>query len=230
MLKVAIARYTNGDAFIVGVKPEDIVVHLDNGHGTRVYTIGKCSADGRYYEGEWSRMMVPKIASALKEFGFGVNIVVPEDRDIPLLERCRRANDYMAKHPDKYHIFLSVHTNATPKEQCVNGWNDTNTGLCVYVARNASESSKVLARNVYDAGAAMGLKGNRSVPSQHYWQAGFTVISDTKMPAILTESAFHNNHNDVDWLLSEAGQETVVNYHVAGICKTFGIPYSLCVA
>jgi len=213
---------------ITGLLPSDIVVHIDNGHGTRQYTSGKCAPDGSYYEGEWSRIMAPKLAKALEDLGFMTHLVVPEKQDIRLGERCRRANAMMERMPNKYHILISLHTNATPKEHCINGWNDTNTGLVVYVSTNASEGSKVLARNVYEAGTAMGLKGNRSVPSDHYWVHGWTIIHDTKMPAILTESAFHNNHKDVKYLLSKNGQDDIINFHVAGVCKTFGIPYSIC--
>lgn len=223
MLQVAISNQQT----ICGVLPSDVVVHIDNGHGTREYTQGKRSADGRYYEGEWSRVMAPKLAAALKELGFETNILVPEKQDISLTERCRRANAAMARMPGKYHIFVSLHTNAAGDSSLVNGWCDSASGLEVYTHTNASAASRVLAHNVYKAGVAMGLKGNRN--GNDYKTANFGVLRETKMPAILTESAFHTNRKEVDWLLSEAGQETIVNYHVAGICKTFGIPYSLCV-
>lgn len=226
MKAVAIGGYTSGEKFIAGCLPSDVCVAIDNGHGDRYHTIGKCSSDGRYYEGEWSRVVAPKLKAALEEMGFNAWLVVPEkDVDVPLLERCRRANEYMKAHPDKYHIFISFHSDAEPKETLgKDGWGNAR-GMGVHIAPKASEASKILARNVYDAAMAMGLKGNRSGsgPKVNPW----TVITDTKMPAILTESAFHTNKADVDFLLSEAGQETVVNYHVAGVCKTFGIPYSI---
>ena len=225
MKAVAIGGYTSGEKFIAGCLPSDIVIHLDGGHGTRLYNSVNKSPDGRYYEGEFSRLMVKKAAKAFEEMGFNVFIVTPEDNDISLPERCRRANAYMKAHPDKYHIFISFHSDAEPKETLgKDGWGNAR-GMGVHIAPKASEASKILASNVYDAAMAMGLKGNRSGsgPKVNPW----TVITDTKMPAILTESAFHTNKKDVDFLLSEAGQETVVNYHVAGVCKTFGIPYSL---
>lgn len=205
------------------LRPQDIVVELDNGHGTRIYTKGKCSSDGRYYEGEWSRMMVQKLAMALREIGFDARIIVPEQTDILLHERCRRANAIMAANPGKQHLYVSIHTNADAEGNLVNGWSKA-SGLCVYCSTRASKASKIIARNVYDAGAEIGLAGNRCVPPAHYWQAGFTVITDTRMPAILTESAFHTNRKDVDFLLSERGQEAVINYHILGICRSFGIP------
>lgn len=213
---------------IDGLLPSDIVVDLDNGHGTREYTFGKRSADGRYFEGEWSRVIVPKLADALRAIGFGVNIIVPERADISLGDRCSRAN---AKMKDgKYHIYISIHSNAAPAESCRMGWADNVSGLSVYCAKDGSDASLVLARNLYLAGVEFGLKGNRSVPSAGCWQANFYVLVHTAMPSALTENLFHTNRREVDFLLSEAGQETIVNYHVAGICKTFGIPYSHCTA
>lgn len=226
MKAVAIGSYTDGTKFLAGLLPQDIVVAIDNGHGTRQYTQGKRSADGRYYEGEWSRTMSRKLAKALNELGIQTWIVVPEKQDISLSERCRRANAMMTKMPDKYHIYVSLHTNAAGDASLVNGWCDSASGMEVYCHNNASEASRILAHNVYVAGVAMGLKGNRG--GNDFKTANFGVLRETKMPAILTESAFHTNHKEVDFLLSEAGQETIVNYHVAGICKTFGIPYSLC--
>lgn len=208
-----------------GILPQDVLVILDNGHGTRQYTKGKCSADGRYYEGEWSRMMVSRIAAALKELGFQTHVLVPEAQDVPLMTRVARANAMIGR--AKYCFLLSVHTNADNAANLKDGWSNA-SGLCVYCANNASEDSRVLARNVYDAGVEMGLKGNRATPSTHYWTANFTIIASTRMPAILTESCFHTNRAEVDYLLSDKGQEDIVNYHVAGICRTFGIPFALC--
>lgn len=210
-----------------GLTPADIVVDLDNGHGTREFTSGKRSADGRYFEGEWARAITAKLADALRELGFGVNIIVPERADISLRDRCRRANAKMSD--GKHHIFVSIHSNAAPEKSCVGGWCDTASGLTVYVSKKASDESLILSRNIYDAGVALGCKGNRKTPGNPWpWAENFTVITETKMPAVLTENLFHTNRKEVDFLLSESGQETVVNYHVAGICKTFGIPYSIC--
>lgn len=227
MKAIAFSVNSDGTSTVYGLHPSNIVVDLDNGHGTRQYNAANKSPDGRYYEGEFSRTIVQKLSAALKELGFGVNIITPEPQDISLPERCRRANALMQKDGDKkYHILISIHSDAQPKDSLgKDGWGDAR-GMGVHVALKASKVSKLLATNVYEAAMAMGLKGNRKTSG--YKISPWTIINDTKMPAILTESAFHTNKQDVDFLLSEAGQETVVNYHVAGICKTFGIPYSIC--
>lgn len=222
-MKAAIGTYSDGQKVITGLLPSDVCIDLDPGHGTREFTPGKRSADGRYFEGEWSRVMVKKLADAFRGLGFGVNIVVPERMDISLADRCRRAN--VAMKDGKYHVYLSIHTNAAPDKSCIGGWCDSASGLEVYAHDNAGESSRIIAHHIYEAGVAMGLKGNRA--GSDYKTANYAVLRETKMPAVLTESAFHTNRKEVDWLLSEAGQETVVNYHVAGVCKAFGVPYSI---
>ena len=117
MKAVAIGGYTSGEKFIAGCLPSDVCIAIDNGHGDRYHTTGKRSPDGRYFEGEWSRVVAPKLKKALEDMGFQAWLVVPEkDVDVPRLERCRRANEYMAKHPDKYHIFISLHSDAEPSE------------------------------------------------------------------------------------------------------------------
>lgn len=220
-----IVKMKDGRKYIEGLLPSDIVLMLDPGHGTRVFTDGKCSSDHRYYEGEWARMMVRKLQKAFEELGFNTWIVVPEDKDISLTERCRRANAYAKLHRDKFFVYLSIHSDADTFDHLIDGWSGAR-GAGVHVGLTASEASKVIASHLYDAAMAMGLKGNRK--SNSYIASNFTVLMDTKMPAVLTESAFHTNKQDVDYLLSEKGQEDIVNYHLAGICKTFGIPYSIC--
>ena len=209
--------------------PEDVIVGLDNGHGTRGYTKGKCSPDKTYYEGEWSRIMTPRIADGLRDIGFEPRIIVPENKDILLSERCARANKIMYDNPKKLMIFISLHTNAVGDKDPVamknGGWNDIATGMVVYVARKCSKMSEVLAKNLHDVAVEMGLKGNRSIPKEGFWRENWSVVHNTLMPAVLTESAFHTNHHDVEYLLSEKGQEDITNMHLIGICKTFGIPY-----
>lgn len=224
MKPITITKYSSGERYISGLLPEDIAVIIDNGHGTRAFTDGKCSSDHRYYEGEWSRKMSRKLAKALEELGFATWLVVPEDEDVGLVERCERANSWARAHRSKYCIYVSIHSDADRYENLVNGWSGAR-GMGVHVGLNASEASKVLATNIYNAGMAMGLKGNRK--SNSYKVSNFTVLTGTNMPAVLTESAFHTNKEDVDYLLSDKGQEDIVNYHLAGICKTFGIPYSI---
>ena len=71
-----------------------MLVILDNGHG--VNTPGKCSpklSDGRkFYEWEFNRKVVKRIAELCHEAGIRYLVLVPEDEDISLKERVTRIN------------------------------------------------------------------------------------------------------------------------------------------
>ena len=51
------------------------------------------------------------------------------------------------------------------------------------------------------------------------FEENFYVLRKTICPAVLTENFFQNSKNDVEWLESEEGFKTVVEYHVNGILK-----------
>jgi len=206
------------------------ILLFDFGHGTRKYTKGKHSPDYKLvngekvyslYEGEWVREVGRRIVEQMKELGVDCRIIVPEDKDISLTERCNRANKIVRDNPDAQCLFISVHINAASDD---GQWHDA-SGVTVWVSKsNASNTSKELARTLYDSAVDFGLKGNRSVPRERYWQANFTVVHNTNCPAVLTENLFMDNRKELQFLLSEEGKETIVNYHVAGLCKFMGIP------
>lgn len=81
---------------------------LDNGHG--VNTPGKRSPkwkDGsQLFEFEFNRDIVKRIAKGLDSLAIPYKILVPEEIDISLVERVRRANAI------KDSILISVHANA----------------------------------------------------------------------------------------------------------------------
>lgn len=203
--------------------PHCIGLILDGGHGTRKYTKGKHSPDRSLYEGEWAREIVSRLSVDLKAIGFDVRILVPEDNDIRLSERVRRANKIMSENPDKKWYYISIHCNAAGSQGM---WMDAR-GWCVYVSNGASAESRELAQTMYQVANEYGLRGNRSVPKERYWQANFTVITDTWMPAILTENMFQDNRQDCEFLKSEKGKQTILNLHTIGICRFFGIPHSV---
>ena len=63
---------------------------IDNGHGRE--TPGKRSPDGRLLEYAYTRGIAHRIVSALTDLGHDASLLVPEQEDIPLPERCRRVN------------------------------------------------------------------------------------------------------------------------------------------
>ena len=193
---------------------------FDPGHGTREYTAGKRSPDDTLYEGEWAREMVDRLISACTGLGIGCVNLVPEAEDIGRMERVKRAKEYIKKGYNCYYI--SVHINAAKNDSLWHGA----TGFSVYVSKNASGKSITLAKNIYEAAYDFGLQGNRSVPREKVWRANYDVLYYTPCPAILTENLYMDNRVECEYLKSETGKETICNYHLIGICKTLGLPYS----
>lgn len=189
---------------------KSIIVLLDNGHG--VNTPGKCSPDKTLLEYKWTREIVDRLMVEFTKLGIRSIKLVPEDIDISLKERVRRVNQY-DKDYNKQVILLSIHCNAAGAD---GKWHNA-SGWSVFVAQNASNNSKRLARNLYEEAEKRGLKGNRSVPKEKYWVQSLAMCRDTNCPAVLTENMFQDNKEDVALLLSEEGKKKIIDAHVQGV-------------
>lgn len=189
---------------------------IDPGHG--VDTQGKRSPKGEFgvlREYEFNRAIAKPLVERLKKMGYDAELVVSEDEDISLGERCRRTNRWCDKLGSKNVLFISVHANASSNcetFQKPNGW-------CVFTYTKASNASKRLAQCLYDEAEKKGLKGNRSVPPERYWTANFYVLKHTNCPAVLTENLFYDNHSDYLYLCSEKGREEIVDLHIKAIVR-----------
>ena len=177
-------------------------------------TPGKRSPDGRLLEYAYSREICKRIQDSLKSKGYDCVIDITADEEISFTNRCNIVNRYCRQYGAKNCLYVSVHVNAAPG----NGWSNAR-GLSVWVYTKGSAASKELAATLYEEGASRGLKGNRWVPACKYWTANYFVLKFTNCPAVLTENLFQNNKEDVDFLLSEKGKQTIVDYHVNGIIK-----------
>lgn len=191
----------------------DYIICLDNGHAAS--TPGKCSPDGRFKEYAYTREIVKLLSEKLESEGYKTLIVTPEvNTDISLKERCRRINQ-VYKDNNKKAISISIHNNAAGAD---NKWH-TAKGWQVYISQNASSNSKRLAQLLYTEAEKVNLKGNRSVPKEKYWVQNLAMCRDTNCPAVLTENLFQDNKEDVEFLLSEIGKETIVNIHFNAIVE-----------
>ena len=196
-----------------------LVVILDNGHGKN--TKGKCSPDKSLYEWQQTREIASRLYKLLTINGIECQLLVPEDTDISLSTRVQREKKItqQAKKAGKETILLSIHINAAGGD---GKWKNA-TGWSGWVAQDASEKSKQFAQLLYAEAERKGLKGNRCVPSTKYWTANFTITSDTSCPAVLTENLFQDNKEEVKYLLSEQGKQTIVNLHFEAIKKYINI-------
>lgn len=183
---------------------------IDNGHGEN--TPGKCSPDGRLKEWAYTREIAERVVIELHKKGRDAERIVKEMIDVPLSERCRRANA-IYRETGGNAILVSIHCNAAG-----NGteWLPAH-GWSVFISNNASNNSKSLAVSLGRAATAKGVFVRQPMPGQMFWMQNLAICRDTNCPAILTENFFQDNKEDVEFLLSDEGKRMVVDIHVDGI-------------
>lgn len=189
---------------------------LDNGHGRE--TAGKCSPDGRLLEYAYTREIVRRIAAELEARGLDVSRLVPEQEDIPLKERVARANK-LYQDTGKQAILISVHVNAAGQGGewlSAKGWEAwTSVG---------NTKADDLASCLYDAAGTAGFKLRKDETDGDPDKEGHLyILKHTLCPAVLTENLFQDNREEVDFLLSEVGKESITALHVEGITKYLGL-------
>ena len=192
---------------------------LDPGHGGMIdgqyQTAGKRSpkfADGTVlYEGELNRALVQRIDSACNAAGIDSIVLVPEEEDISLKERVRRANDFYKV--DKRAVYLSVHANAFG-----NDWNQAHGWSC-YTSKGETRSDQI-ATIFYRMMAAefpeerMRKDNTDNDPDK---EADFYVLKKTAMPAVLTENFFMTNSTEALMLLNEDIRDRIADAHMDAI-------------
>ena len=202
----------------------NFVVLLDNGHAKS--TPGKRSPildnGDRFYEWEFNRDVVARIAKELDELGIKYHILVPEnDKDIALSERANRANEYCNKYGTKNCFFISVHANAYGMGD---KWEDPGK-WSVWTTVGATKSDKYaevmynVAEEIlkpYGFGCRNGkVQGNENDGPDY--EENFTVIYKTKCPAVLTENLFYTNKKECEWLMTDTGRQVIADIHVESI-------------
>lgn len=186
---------------------------IDNGHG--IDTVGKHSPDGRLKEWEYTREIAFRLERALVAMGLYAVRIVPGQYDLKLRDRCRKVNAICSEEGAENVLLVSIHNNAAGMD---GKWHGAR-GFSAHVAMNASAKSKEFAKCFWDAALSHDLKGNRCVPKCGYLEQNLAICRDTKCPAVLTENLFQDNKEDVEFLLSEEGINTIVQLHVDGITK-----------
>lgn len=190
-------------------------VLIDNGHGSN--TPGKRSPDGRLREYAYAREIAGRLEMELRKKGIDVERIVKEEIDVPLAERCRRANEYKASEA----ILVSIHCNAAGSGgqwMQARGWE-------AWTSVGKTKADK-LATCLYEEAERClpGMKIRKDItdgdPDK---ESGFYILKHTKCPAVLTENLFQDNMEDVEFLLSEEGKRAIVELHVGGIMKYLGL-------
>ena len=186
---------------------------IDNGHGRE--TPGKRSPDGRLLEYAYTRGIARRIVSALTTQGHDAELLVPEQEDISLQERCRRVNDWCRRLGKDNVILVSIHINAAGHGD---RWMNAR-GWCAYTTRGNTRADR-LATCLYNA-AALHLPGMRLrtdyTDGDPDLERNFYILLHTAVPAVLSESLFMDNQADCDFLMTPEGQQSLVDLHVSGL-------------
>ena len=188
---------------------------IDNGHG--LDTPGKRSPDGKLREYAWNRQIAGRIVAALTDLGHDAQLLVPEQEDISLSERCRRVNTICQALGTRNVILISIHANAAGRGD---RWYDA-TGWCAYTTRGDTRAD-ALATSLYEA-AKFHLPSHRLrtdyTDGDSDLEADFYILRHTLPPAVLVENFFMDSRRDYKFLLSADGQQAIVNMHIDGICR-----------
>lgn len=188
-----------------------MIVILDNGHGKE--TKGKRSPvwpDGsQLYEWEFNRDIVCRLAEMLLLDDRSCEVLVPEMSDVPLTERCRRANEIYKREAGNC-ILISIHGNA-----------GGGTGWEAYTTRGGTKADG-LASLLYDEAEREFARDGWRIRKDFAdgdadKESDFYILRHTKAPAVLTENFFFDNERDCRLMLSAEGRERIARVHFNAI-------------
>lgn len=192
------------------------MVLLDNGHGKE--TAGKRSpmwADGKQLkEWEFNRDVAKRVYAELKRKGIAVELIVTEETDVSLEERCRRVNEFCKKLGAKNCILVSIHANA-----------GGGTGWEVYTSKGQTQSDKLA--SIMCEVAQKELKEWKVRTDYSDGDAdkeeNFYILKHSACGAVLTENLFMDTEKDCRFLLEERGKEVIAKIHIESILKYVGL-------
>lgn len=144
-------------------------------------------------------------------------LLVPEETDIPLTERCRRVNEICSIYGKENVILISIHANAygNGKEWTVpSGWS-------VYTTKGQTQSDAIADQLAIAAAKnlpQMNLLTDHSDGDADY-EENFHLLRHTLCPAVLTENGFYTNRQDLQILESHTGRRVITDLHVEGIIE-----------
>lgn len=186
---------------------------IDNGHGQS--TPGKRSPDGRFLEFQFNRTIAKQIVDDLRDRGYDAELLVPEDDDVPLKDRCKRVNDIVAREGKQNVILISIHANAfgNGKE-----WTSP-SGWSVYTSKGqtkADDLAEQLAKAAIKNLPQMKMRADFSDGDIDF-EEGFKILRGTLCPCVLSENGFMTNEKECRWLQTEEALSALVKTHVEGI-------------
>ena len=184
----------------------DKVYLFDNGHGEE--TPGKRSPvwkDGRQlFEWEFNRDMVARIILKCYHAGIKAVNLVPETFDVPLAERCKRANLWYDRCKGNC-VVVSVHANA-----------GGGSGFEVFTSPGETQADPIATKLIKQLQQDFPKIKMRTdlADGDPDKEAGFYILKHTKAPAILVENLFMDCEKDCQLLLSDDFRDKLADSYV----------------
>lgn len=178
------------------VSPERFLIALDAGHGG--------SASGAYYENtaekDLNLSMIRKLDEVLRGLGYRTLLTRSDDSYVGLKRRSTLANEAKAD------IFVSIHCNASET-------NHDFQGLYVYHYPGSVQGA-ALAQAIQTPACQFTGAIDRGINSDN-----FSVVRESKMPAVLVETGFMTCHEELLRLKDEAYQTRMALGIAQGIVR-----------
>ena len=194
----------------VSADPTSVYHYLiDNGHGG--WLVDDDHPDGYYptagkrspkdpetgetliYEGVNNRINSMMIVDELRRMRISSQLLVPEEEDISLSQRVKRANDL---HREKKCILISVHSNASGNGK---EWGKAK-GISLHISENRSKTTDTLVE-------IMGEQFEEDFKNVTRWRGikfnNFFITKRSNSPAILLEIGFHDNLEEARKMLTD---------------------------
>jgi N-acetylmuramoyl-L-alanine amidase len=165
---------------------------IDNGHGENMpgKRSPKWENGTQLFEWEYTREIARRVEVELRKHGIDVERIVKENVDVPLSERCKRANAIAATVSVKNCLLVSIHNNAATGT--ARGWE-----IHTYVGQSKSDEYATIfwneAKAILPGGTIM--RGDHT-DGDPDWDSNFAILRDTKCAAVLTENLFMDNPDD----------------------------------
>ena len=187
---------------------------IDNGHGGIVdgeYTTAPKKmydhGDFTFYEGVWNRLVAKTLCDYLASAQIKHKLLVPQEEDISLGERVRRANE-LHLNKDEPVIFLSIHANG-----------GGGVGYEIFTSVGQTQSD-IVADYLFDGFEGIFPNKRQRVDlrdGDKDKEAHFYVLKNTNCPAVLTESGFMDNYDEAKFMLTDEGITKYAKAHFEGI-------------
>ncbi len=196
---------------------QKIIPILDNGHGKD--TAGKRSpiwADGsQLFEYEFNRDIVKRLTALLDADGIKYEVLVPEEHDISLGERCRREHKLFDRYKGQTVLF-SIHANAGGGTgwECYTSKGQTKADeIATIMCQKAIETGHIKVETGHALSLQTFLLRTDQTDGDPDKEANFYILKHSKSPAVLSENLFMDTERDYRFINSNEGRDIITQIH-----------------